>query len=686
MVFILDISPSVMSVMNLPGSQLQFLPKLFITVIAHTPVIYSTANQVMIQGVSVSQDNVEDILQYTQEQLQNFLHALSFSIIKLLDQINAKRAEQSFFLEEEEEPPVSQIKTDEMYCSPEVGFVDILRSGMLALQMLPENSSAEAYFLESLLTQLRNSTISCTFLKVGSSLPIQQQLGHVPNVELMQFIATATFGGYFASCPDVNEDDTGEPSVYHQAMYYWSFQKGLEGFCYSDLEDDPGIIGFGLDALRKKHQERTVQAGLSGVLSVRLREGYTIKDVRFLKGGSEIEVKLVLPWQDYGKVEYTATAAWPLEKNKIPTRVEIYIEGSYDFLHEITCSRGRKVNSPFRNANMKKFWHLLQSISQTDQLLAHLQSFDNNPLFHEVPEYLRSGVPLFVLDPVNPVLNSQLSTRESTLSQFASFWKPVIMLDTNIWQKWMHSHKIGLVLEQDLPLPRYLHVPNSSGRFNILQCRQALASLSQLLRNWGTFVLAENHSYIKFLSKDSDKPPSFFCLLRVTTKPPYVILRLAFLGGTPNHMRRQEIQNLKLNLAQLKFPQRGYTQKLDKKSALKVAAGTVKEKERKAPLLREWSEINCCTVLRKPVEKTLIRYDQKPEDMWVIEDRPRLGPGGEGLGGGGQGRSNTKQLHYKLNTLSHYLLHHRWVWSVQLAASVPVSLHTIGKMLQTLTK
>lgn len=33
-------------------------------------------------------------------------------------------------------------------------------------------------------------------------------------------------------------------------------------------------------------------------------------------GGSEIEVKLLLPWRDYGKIEYNATAAWPLDKNK----------------------------------------------------------------------------------------------------------------------------------------------------------------------------------------------------------------------------------------------------------------------------------------------------------------------------------------------------------------------------------
>lgn len=119
-----------------------------------------------------------------------------------------------------------------------------------------------------------------------------------------------------------------------------------------------------------------------------------------------------------------------------------------------------------------------------------------------------------------------------------------------------------------------------------------------------TFVIKCHLSPLSL--RAADRPPSFFCLLRVTSKPPFVILRLAFLGGTPSHRRQEEIQTLKLELAQLRFPQR-YTQKSEKKPALKVAAGNTDAKERKAPLLREWSEINCCTVLRKPVEKILIR-------------------------------------------------------------------------------
>ena len=40
-----------------------------------------------------------------------------------------------------------------------------------------------------------------------------------------------------------SEDESCAPNVYHQAMYYWSFQKGLEGFCYDGSQDDPDIIG-----------------------------------------------------------------------------------------------------------------------------------------------------------------------------------------------------------------------------------------------------------------------------------------------------------------------------------------------------------------------------------------------------------------------------------------------------------
>lgn len=80
------------------------------------------------------------------------------------------------------------------------------------------------------------------------------------------------------------------------------------------------------------------------------------------------------------------------------------------------------------------------------------------------------------------------------------------------------------------------------------------------------------------------------------------------------------------------------------------------------------------------------RYEEKPEDISTAHDSLGSAFRGEGLGVGGQAGMRIRPVHSKFNTLSHYLLHYRWVWSVQLAASVPVSLSTISKMLQTLTK
>ena len=61
----------------------------------------------------------------------------------------------------------------------------------------------DAAMFESILTQLRTSTIACTFIRIGEDRSHSGHFGHIPHTELMQFIATATFGSYFDSCPDV---------------------------------------------------------------------------------------------------------------------------------------------------------------------------------------------------------------------------------------------------------------------------------------------------------------------------------------------------------------------------------------------------------------------------------------------------------------------------------------------------
>uniref|UniRef100_A0A4W5MMI2 Uncharacterized protein n=1 Tax=Hucho hucho TaxID=62062 RepID=A0A4W5MMI2_9TELE len=204
---------------------------------------------------------------------------------------------------------------------------------------------------------------------------------------------------------------------------------------------------------RKKHTEKEVHAHLVSVVSVRLREGYTIREINFTKGGTQLEVKLVLLWKHNMQIEYLAVAPWPLDPAKRSTWVEVTMEGSYDILHDISCTLRKPITSPYRTSVIRRFWNTLQSINQTDQMLVHLQSFNSLPENYTIPESTKNGVPLFYIPPGStmPVLSLQHScSKDSSQSQFASYWKPILSMDANFWQRWLHMHRIAIILEHDI--------------------------------------------------------------------------------------------------------------------------------------------------------------------------------------------------------------------------------------------
>ena len=96
---------------------------------------------------------------------------------------------------------------------------------------------------------------------------------------------------------------------------------------------------------RKKHTEKEVHADLVSIVSVRLREGYSIREVNITKGGSQLEVKLVLLWKHNMRIEYLAVTPWPLDPSKRSTWVEVTMEGSYDILHDISCTMRKPITS-----------------------------------------------------------------------------------------------------------------------------------------------------------------------------------------------------------------------------------------------------------------------------------------------------------------------------------------------------
>lgn len=108
--------------------------------------------------------------------------------------------------------------------------------------------------LESLLTQLRNNTIACSFIHLGSSYHPFCSLGYVPYIDLMQFISVATLGAYLPFLPNrdyvrdftlpyqhhrkeynqhitieqnENVNQVNEMNAFHKAFLTWNFQGGI---------------------------------------------------------------------------------------------------------------------------------------------------------------------------------------------------------------------------------------------------------------------------------------------------------------------------------------------------------------------------------------------------------------------------------------------------------------------------
>ncbi|XP_033096872.1 KICSTOR complex protein SZT2-like isoform X3 [Anneissia japonica] len=405
----------------------------------------------------------------------------------------------------------------------------------------------------------------------------------------------------------------------------------------------------------------------------------------------QIEVRLALPWRHNDRIEYTAKATWPLDSTRPLTQVEIMIEGSYEFLHDLTCQmRPRKPN--YRMLVIKKFWEALRSVNETDQLLEHLQSFASNAIFYTVPERTKEGMPLLYMPPGSetPVLSQDLGhSKDSRSRQFADFWKRISLMDPKKWQRWFHTHRIGMVLTHDIPLPKHLHYGNHNGKFNNVQSRLAQSTVNQLLRTWSTFVLLENHSYIKLMYKDDDEksPPYSFYIIRVLSKPPCMVLRLAFLGGTSGHVRNQIMKNLKSKLVKLESPQRAsHSQSISSALMSSVSSNSARSRRVSGSAAAKEQQKQfgnpCVVLISKPTEIILIRYEWIPHDFFNME--ASMSVTSSSLPVISSSRPYHHQHHHhhhhhhqqqqppkSLNRLACYFHHRRWVWAVQRDEDTP---------------
>lgn len=154
-----------------------------------------------------------------------------------------------------------------------------------------------------------------------------------------------------------------------------------------------------------------------------MREGFTV-DVcfffHFKLGGfhkfrsfqslslinGNLEIKLSLQWKTFIYILYKVSSQWPVIKNH--TRFEVYITAPYEFLHDITCMI-KKDKSIYRQAIIERFWSRITQLSSGDLGLAQqISSFQFNKDWYTLPESVRIGIPVYVLNNTSTSDNTKL--------------------------------------------------------------------------------------------------------------------------------------------------------------------------------------------------------------------------------------------------------------------------------------
>ncbi|XP_047362781.1 KICSTOR complex protein SZT2 isoform X1 [Vespa velutina] len=667
---------------TIPGSKRILQPEIFVTVIAHTPFLTSPSQQVLIQGWLLTANNVNHLIQHLEKQLNLLEEKVSFVAAIANQQLETLKAENERLVGGLFEDGTSYYNKNNSCLGntamilPEANFINMLRYGMLALTLLPEHSCAhliiisdgivsttDVHVLDSIMQQLRATTIACSFVHVGSVYHPHCADGLIPYQDLLCFLAAATLGSYMTYMPQIVPEHGEDINMYHKNFLCWQLYRDTLSSITSTKQTkwhSNNTFFYGhkpVHLLRKKQIDDQVTCTLSSLLCCRLREGYLIK--RAIIRDDTLEICFVLLWKSNVFLEHLVTCPWSSKSLSVSNTIQytITIEAPYEFLHDITCLSKKPLKSQYRQGVVSRFWIAIKSLTESDNMLAHFSWFPGSGWsWYNIPDTIRSGIPVFNLS-AHPVPNT-LQLSDAACPQFGQIWHPVVSMETLQWARWMHTQRITLVLSHDRPLPKYLHQANQNGRFQWIQCRQAAAILYAMLKTWATFVLVENHTYVQFIYKEVEKPPVAFSLIRVNCKALCVVLNIAFTGGTEGGVRHNVLVDLIERLSQLTLPNR--------------------------PM--EYRETLCCTVIHKPLEKILIRYERVPTDPSTI-----IFPD---IAHTNSNRNPSILTNNHTTTLSRYLYHNRWLWHVKrpFVHIVPgitlprLNITAIARILSTITK
>lgn len=387
---------------------------------------------------------------------------------------------------------------------------------------------------------------------------------------------------------------------------------------------------------------RNLDADFEQVLSCLLREGYLIKSIQLKhRETSSIVARLVLYWKHNLNIEQELQAPYwnsadPFEfgdSNNLllkpflapsygDTYCEVFVHGSYNFLHDFYCDKKLRRRSDYRAIAYQQFDQLILGIKQTYDKLQYLSQYYRNSTLSKVPSFLLHGNSLLFEQPHSHNLASTIEnvvdkTRQSR--EFSDYWQEISKLELRNWKNIMHVHTLRLILEHDQLKYKNLHCQNANGRYTHIQCRRAMSAISNFIRGYASFALIEDSLYIRFIhSKEDDlcdietSATKGFVVIKIKKLLPIVVVYLMFTSGILDSHRAQIVDDIETQLVNCKL--RTSSRTSTSQPASNVASTVSVTSQVGLGILRsktiQSSNESCCVLIRSPLERMLRIYSR----------------------------------------------------------------------------
>lgn len=191
----------------------------------------------------------------------------------------------------------------------------------------------------------------------------------------------------------------------------------------------------------------------------------------------------------------------------------------------------------------------------------------------------------------------------------------MLEVDDLNWQKWVHTQTERGILN-------LMHVPFemfSTDRILKFDTRYAINAVLYSVKVRASFCLVENQTYVTLCYETETSPkPLYFFIRKIIRVGPVFIIKTAFLGGVSSQERRRAVEAQRQRLINVNF---GAT--LNEEDLLKEARRYSYEPNASKSYMDpkkiyEKRYEPACTVIRRPLERMVVRYNRPPADLTTI--------------------------------------------------------------------